>query len=207
MAKKTSGKKKASTKATAKKPAAKKSVAKKSAAKKAGAKKSAASKPAAKKASRGAAGNGRRSGSGSGGGGRGYAPGGPYTVSTGMGAGPNEIGQSLVSMFNAGQWKEVEDKWWSPDVVSVEGMGMAWAGQKAIHEKNDDWASKNTVHGASAEGPFVGASGFAVKFKIDVADKQTGARNVMEEIGVYTVENGKIVREEFMYGSLTPISA
>jgi len=29
----------------------------------------------------------------------------------------------------------------------------------------------------------------------------------MEEVGVYTVRNGKIVQEEFMYGSATPAEA
>jgi hypothetical protein len=33
---------------------------------------------------------------------------------------------------------------------------------------------------------------------MDVETKSTGAREWMEEIGVYTVKDGKIVREEFM---------
>ena len=55
------------------------------------------------------------------------------------------------------------------------------------------------MHGASAEGPFVGATGFAVKFTIDLETKSTGKRETMTEVGVYTVKNGKIVQEEFMY--------
>ena len=62
-------------------------------------------------------------------------------------------------------------------------------------------------NGASAEGPFVGAQGFAIKFKMDVEELNTGTRRVSEEVGVYTVNNGKIVREEFMYGPSHTVSA
>lgn len=124
----------------------------------------------------------------------------PSKVSTGRGPSPGEIGKDLVALFNRGQFKEIENKYWSPQVVSVEGMGMAWHGRAAVEGKNEWWSSQNTIHGASAEGPYVGASGFAVKFRMDVEEKATGKRTEMDEVGVYTVLDGKIVREEFMYG-------
>lgn len=126
----------------------------------------------------------------------------PAPVSTGPGASPLELGRDLVSKFNAGQFDQLEGAGWSPELVSVEGYGMnqAWKGRKAVNEKNAWWAGDHTVHGASAQGPFVGSTGFAVKFRMDVETKSTGKRETMEEIGVYTVLNGKIVREEFMYG-------
>lgn len=124
----------------------------------------------------------------------------PAPISTGSGASPAEIGRSLVELFNSGRAHEVEAKWWSPDVVSIEGMGMAWSGRKAVEAKNNDWLAQHELKGGSAEGPYVGATGFAVKFRIEVIVKATGQMNTMEEIGVYTVNNGKITREEFMYG-------
>ena len=66
--------------------------------------------------------------------------------------------------------------------------------------------NEHTLHGASAEGPYIGATGFAVKFRVDVTENASGKRLLMEEVGVYTVENGKIVREEFMYGKTTPVA-
>lgn len=134
---------------------------------------------------------------------------GPTTVSTGRGPGPAEIGGDLVAMFNRGLMKEIEDKWYSPKIVSIEGVGvaMAWHGRKAVTEKSDQWTATHRIHGASAEGPYLGATGFAVKFALDVEDTEADTRTMMEEVGVYTVENGKIVREEFMYGKSTPISS
>jgi SnoaL-like domain len=122
-------------------------------------------------------------------------------VNTGKGPSPLEVGAALVSMFNKGQFKEIEDQFWSPQIVSVEGfgVGMGWHGRKSVEAKNAQWMSTHTIHGGSAEGPFVGSSGFAVRFRMDVEDTATGKREMMDEIGVYTVQNGKIVREEFMY--------
>jgi hypothetical protein len=128
---------------------------------------------------------------------------GPFTVSTGRGPSAAEIGKSLVELYNAGKWDEPCRLWWSPDIVSVEGMGMAWAGRRAVDAKNEGWNKEHTPLGGSAEGPFVGASGFSVKFRMEIKENATGNITRMEEIGVYTVQDGKIVREEFMYGAMT----
>lgn len=125
----------------------------------------------------------------------------PVPVRTGKGLTPMEIGTALVKMYNEGKFQEICDMFWSPDVVSVEGVGMemAWNGRKAVEAKNEWWMGQNTVHSTSAKGPFVGSSGFAVQFAMDVEEKATGKRTAMTEVGVYTVKNGRIVREEFMY--------
>jgi len=135
---------------------------------------------------------------------------GPTPVRTGKGPGPAEIGAAVVESVNAGRPdKELWAKYWSPKAVSIEGYGtaLAWTGLKAIQAKSDWWSSAHTIHGASADGPYLGATGFAVKFRIDAEEKATGKREVMEEIGVYTVQNGKVVHEEFMYGSRQPVAA
>jgi ketosteroid isomerase-like protein len=38
-----------------------------------------------------------------------------------------------------------------------------------------------------------------VRFKYDVTPKHTGKRMTMDETGLYTVRDGKIVKEEFFY--------
>ncbi len=123
----------------------------------------------------------------------------PYPVNTGSGSTAQEVGESLVEMFNRGEFKQIEERWWSPAIESIEGTGMAWAGRQQVDAKNAWWSSQNEILGASAEGPFVGATGFAVKFRMEVAERTSGNRTQMAEVGVYTVRDGKIVREEFMY--------
>lgn len=172
MAKKTKTSKKAANKATRGKPAKK-------------AAKKAPRKPAPKRVAT-----------------RAKAPKDIRTVGTGGGASAGEVGRALVEMFNKGRHSEIEKKFWSPAIVSCEGegVGMEWVGRRAVTRKGEEWYAANRIHGASAEGPYVGATGFAVKFKMDVESVADGTRNVMEEVGVYTIRAGKIVREEFMYG-------
>ncbi len=128
-------------------------------------------------------------------------PGNPKRISTGPGKTAEDIGKQLVNDFNRGKW-EVNTDLWSPKLVSIEGGGMAWHGMKNVEAKAAAWNADNAIRGAVAEGPYVGSTGFAVKFRMDIEDRKSLKRTIMEEIGVYTVKNGKIVQEEFMYGSM-----
>jgi hypothetical protein len=125
----------------------------------------------------------------------------PRSISTGKGPGPREVGARLVELFNAGKGHQAEKELWADQIVSIEGMGQSWHGRKAVVGKNEWWMSQNELLGGSAEGPYVGATGFAVKFVIDVREKATGKQTRMTEIGFYTVLNGKIIQEEFCYGA------
>jgi hypothetical protein len=129
------------------------------------------------------------------------ASGGAFKVSTGPGASAMELGQQLVSLFNQGKADAWIRKVWSPKIESIEGVGMhtGWRGVKAVEAKNAEWMKTHVLHGGRAEGPFVGSTGFSVKMTMDMEDTTSGKRITMQEIGVYTVKNGKIVREEFMY--------
>ena len=54
------------------------------------------------------------------------------------------------------------------------------------------------VHGFKASEPFVAHDRFVVQYDADVAEKESKQRRQLSEVGVYTVKNGKIVREEFL---------
>ena len=70
----------------------------------------------------------------------------------------------------------------------------------AIIAKNQWWGENNEVHSAEVDGPFVGNDDkFAVYYNYDVTFKPSGKRNNMEEMALYTVKDGKIVREQFFY--------
>ncbi|MCU0669794.1 MAG: nuclear transport factor 2 family protein [Myxococcota bacterium] len=125
----------------------------------------------------------------------------PKPVKTGKGATPLEVAQSVAALIRDGASHEVEDRWLARGIESVEGVGasMAWRGKQAVLAKYRGWEADHEIHELKLEGPWVGATGFALKFWIDVTQKSTGQRTQMEEIAVYTVERGKIVREEFHF--------
>ncbi len=132
------------------------------------------------------------------GGGAKGAPKMPAKLTSGGGATPLAIGTDLVALFNASKWDAPCKKWWSEKIESVEGDGQVWRGRKACEGKNAWWYTMFEPLGGRAEGPFAGATGFAVKFEAHVREKATGKETRMTEIGVYTVKSGKIVREEFL---------
>ncbi len=115
-----------------------------------------------------------------------------------------EIGKELVALCKQGKNQEAIDRLYSPDIESVEavampGMEQTQSGIAKIKGKNQRWADNQEVHGVVAEGPFPHGDRFIVRFKHDVTPKHTGKRMTMEEMGLFTVQNGKIVKEEFFY--------
>jgi hypothetical protein len=53
----------------------------------------------------------------------------------------------------------------------------------------------------TAEGPFPNGGEFAVIFDLDMTEKATGDRKLTREVGIYSVAEGRIVREKFYYVS------
>lgn len=117
-----------------------------------------------------------------------------------------EIGKDLVALCSQGKFDEAIDKYYSDDIVSIEGaenpgMAQRMEGIEAVRGKNDWWAANNEVHDVKVEGPFVaeGDDRFGVRFFLDVTNKQTGERTEMTELALYKVDGGKIVEERFFY--------
>lgn len=117
-----------------------------------------------------------------------------------------QIGNELVNLCREGKNLEAIEKFYSPDIVSVEAMDMPGIGQtqrgiEAVKGKNKWWTENHEVHSGEVTGPFPNGDRFIVLFKFDVTPKQSGQRMTMEEVGLYTVANGKIVKEEFFYNT------
>ena len=114
------------------------------------------------------------------------------------------VAEELVSFCRAGDFASAINNLYSPDIVSVESMGnetmpREMKGIDTIRGKNKWWADNHEVHSSVVDGPFVGEDKFAVYYNFDVTFKPTGKRNPMEEMALYEVKDGKIVREQFFY--------
>ncbi len=115
-----------------------------------------------------------------------------------------EVAQELTDLCKAGKFMEAIDKLYSNDIVSVEAAAgpdgsREMTGLDAVKGKANWWEANHEIHGGSLEGPLVAGSHFTVRMTFDVTFKPTGARNTMDELAVYQVKDGKIVREEFFY--------
>jgi len=116
------------------------------------------------------------------------------------------IATDLVRLCNAGKDSEVVDRYFDEKIVSIEGQGTdempaRMEGVEAIRAKHAWWYDNHEIHTSKTTGPFAGARDdvFAVIYEVDATFKPTGERSPMSEVALYTVKNGKIVQEEFLY--------
>ncbi len=114
------------------------------------------------------------------------------------------VARELVALCSAGRNFDAIDKFYSPDIVSIEASGSEempaeMHGIDAIRGKNQWWAENNEIHSAKVTGPFIGDRQFAVKYDFETTFKPSGQRMEMTEMALYDVADGKIVREQFFY--------
>ena len=113
-----------------------------------------------------------------------------------------DVANKVVELTRKQAWHDALDLY-DDNVVSVEASGMGGGspetrGKEGVRGKVDWWVNSMDVHGFDVQGPFVAHDRFVVQYDADVSDKKTKQRRKMSEVGVYTVKNGKIVREEFL---------
>lgn len=120
------------------------------------------------------------------------------------------IGTKLVEFCRNGKNLDAINELYADNITSVEAMTcpedpsfeQTMTGRDKIIEKNNAWFGMNELHSAEFDGPFPHGDKFIVSMKYDITPKQgpmAGNRMTFSEMGLYTVENGKIVREEFFY--------
>jgi len=116
-----------------------------------------------------------------------------------------EVGQQLVALCKQGKNDEAVETLYSPDIVSVEAasspdMPAEVRGMKTLKERSQWWRSNHTIHTQTAEGPFPHGDRFIVRFTYDLTSKPMGNKRIqLDEMALFTVADGKIVREEFFY--------
>lgn len=114
------------------------------------------------------------------------------------------VGKKLVDFCKRGDNMKAIEELYSGDIESQEatsmpGMPDHMQGIEAIRRKNKVWDDTMEVHSSQIDGPFPLGDRFAVHFKYDATEKKTNKRMTMEEVGLYTVRDGKIIKEEFFY--------
>jgi len=109
-----------------------------------------------------------------------------------------EVAKKVVELVRKQAWYEALDTLYDNDVVSVEAAAPESRGKEAVRGKIDWWVNAMEVHSFNASEPFVAHDRFVVQYDADVTEKESKQRRQISEVGVYTVKDGKIVREEFL---------
>lgn len=112
-----------------------------------------------------------------------------------------DLADEIVAHINSDASSDTPlwDRHYDPSFVSVEADGMTHSGRDEVQKKHDEWFANHTVHSVKAERAFLGHNRFGILIALDAEAKDgSWPRMQMQELGVYSVEGGKIVREEFM---------
>ena len=115
------------------------------------------------------------------------------------------VGTQLVNLCREGKNLEAIEKLYADNVVSVEaapapGFDQIVEGKQGVLAKARFWTENSEVHSSEVVGPFPhGDDKFSVIFRLDATMKPMNQRSQLEEIAVYHLEGGKIVREEFFF--------
>src|SRR5215468_3880730 len=115
------------------------------------------------------------------------------------------VAGKFMELCNQGKHFEVMRTMYAQEMVSVEGNGQEWVGKEAVIQKSEVFQGNNNITGQDLRGPFfcgdAGAKSgkFAVYTSISFTPKTGGESQTHEEVGLYTVKNDVITREEFFY--------
>lgn len=115
--------------------------------------------------------------------------------------------QDVASRFNelaqTGQWDKIQGELFADNAVSIEpanSPGLKTVeGIEAIRKKGEEFGQAvEEMHGGYSTEPVIAGNHFSLAMGMDVTMKGMG-RMKMDEIAVYQVKDGKIVKEQFFY--------
>ena len=113
-----------------------------------------------------------------------------------------DLANQFYEYMQQGAFEKIYTELYSEDATSEETPGSDWGkanGMNEIYEKGKKWnETVEEMHGGSTGEPVVAGEYFTCFMTMDFTPKG-GPRTNMEEIGLYKVQNGKIVSEQFFY--------
>ena len=114
-----------------------------------------------------------------------------------------DVANRFHELSQSGQWNQIQEELFADNAVSIEpenSPGLKTVeGIEAIKQKGKQFEeSVEEMHGGYTSEPLVAGNHFTVAMGMDVTMKGMG-RMKMDEIAVYEVKDGKIVKEQFFY--------
>lgn len=116
-----------------------------------------------------------------------------------------EIASRLADLCRQGKYEAAQKELYSKDAISIEPEGspglQTVTGLDAIVEKGHQFMGMvEQVHSNTVSDPIVAGNTFAVAAVMDLTLKGIG-RVPMEELAVYEVKDGKVIKEQFFYNT------
>ncbi len=114
-----------------------------------------------------------------------------------------QVADRFYELAQKGEWNKIYDELYGADAESIEpssAIGLPTVkGMAEILKKGKAWeAGIEAMHGGYTRAPQVAGNYFACTMGFDATFKGTGRRQ-MDEVAIYEVKQGKIVKEQFFY--------
>jgi SnoaL-like domain len=114
-----------------------------------------------------------------------------------------DVANRLYELFKENKWMEAQQELFSNDAESIEPKDspglQSVKGIDAIRKKGEDFNNMvEEVHGGWVSEPLVAGKYITVAMGMDCTYKGMG-RQKMDEIALYEVKDGKIIKEQFFY--------
>lgn len=114
-----------------------------------------------------------------------------------------EVADQVIAIFRTGNYAEAHDKFYADSIVSIEAEGSPYPvakGRAAIAEKGKKYQeSVDVFHSNEVSDPLVAENFFSCTMKSVITPKGAPGPIHMDEVCVFEVVNGKIVKEQFFY--------
>ncbi len=116
-----------------------------------------------------------------------------------------EVANRLVALCREGNFSQAYEELYSPDIHSIEVYGepREVRGFEAVKGKSEYFEKTMEMHSMEVSAPVVAGNFFSVSMEMDATNRENGQREPMNEICVYEVNDGKIVREQFFYPAMS----
>ncbi len=115
-----------------------------------------------------------------------------------------EVADKFDQLANSNQWEKIHDELYSDDAESIEPPNATSGlqtvkGKAALKQKSIDFNNSiEEMYGGYCSKPVVGGNFFSVAMGMDAKFKGMD-RIKFDEICVYEIKDGKIVKEQFFY--------
>lgn len=114
-----------------------------------------------------------------------------------------QIANRLTVLFRENKWEQAQDELFDENAMSIEPYNTAGLktvrGIEAIKQKTRDFNGQiDEVHSGYVTEPTVAGRYIAFGMGMDAINKE-GKRIKLDEIAIYEVREGKIIKEQFFY--------
>ncbi len=114
-----------------------------------------------------------------------------------------EVAARFNELAKEGKWDQIQNELFADNAKSIEPPSspglQSVEGLDAIRQKGKQFADMvEEMHGGYSSDPLVAGNHFSVAMGLDATMKGVG-RTKMDEIALYEVRDGKIVKEQFFY--------